>query len=230
MIDFIKIKNFFAGKIFNFTKKYSRKNLYNNIENALKDHSKNKDNILNIGAGGEVKRILLKNRIVFKELDIDKKRNPDYVGDIMNMNIFDDNTFDVIVCAEVLEHVKNPFVAVNEIMRVLKPGGVLIGSTPFIFPIHDEPNDYFRYTRYGILNLFNNFDLLNIVERNSYIESVYVVMLRLNNIGTRKQKIVGLFLLPIFLMLLPLFKMLSFLVVNSQATTGYFFVFKKKDK
>lgn len=60
---------------------------------------------------------------------------------------FEDNYFDAVVSDQVLEHVRgNPQDAVNETLRVLKPGGVLVHATCFINPIHGAPSDYWRFT------------------------------------------------------------------------------------
>ena len=166
--------------------------------------------------------------VSFKEVDRDAKRNPDYVCNMENMSIFTDNSIDVYFCMEVLEHVQNPFAAVAELSRTLKPGGVIIGSTPFIMPLHDEPYDFYRYTKYGLHYIFKDFIPLKLVERNSYLESVYVVVLRLLNIGTKKQKIVAIALSPIFILLLPAVLIFSPLITNKQSTTGYFFIFQKR--
>src|SRR3989344_4613287 len=56
----------------------------------------------------------------------------------------------------VLEHCSTPPQLLREINRVLKPGGVLIGTVPFIIQIHQEPHDYFRYTEYCLRNLFKD--------------------------------------------------------------------------
>ena len=65
-----------------------------------------------------------------------------------------DNKFDAVLMFEVLEHVEDPFLAANEILRVLKVRGVLLLSTPFVFGIHDAPYDYWRFTKYGLANIF----------------------------------------------------------------------------
>lgn len=64
-----------------------------------------------------------------------------------------DNTFDAIVCIAVLEHVINPEECVAEMVRVLKPGGRMILSVPFLQPEHLVPTDYQRYTRDGLVAL-----------------------------------------------------------------------------
>lgn len=61
-----------------------------------------------------------------------------------------DNYFDAILCIAVLEHVINPVEVVKELTRVLKPGGLLVVSVPFMQPEHKVPADYQRYTRDGV--------------------------------------------------------------------------------
>lgn len=61
--------------------------------------------------------------------------------------------FDVVLCTEVLEHVSEPDALIAEIARVLRPGGVLILTAPQSHGLHEEPSDYFRFTRYGLMHL-----------------------------------------------------------------------------
>jgi SAM-dependent methyltransferase len=75
---------------------------------------------------------------------------------------FGDNTFDTIFCTEVMEHVPEPINFLSEIFRVLKPGGKLIMTTPFLVPLHEEPFDFYRYTRYGIQHLLGSAGFQNI--------------------------------------------------------------------
>lgn len=216
------------GSIFiRYSKFFSRHNFKQFVLINAKKIKKNKV-ILNIGAGGEVAELLKLVGLKFKEVDIDPLRKPDYIMSIENMDKIKSNSIDVIFCMEVLEHVANPFKAVSEIQRVLKKNGIFIGSTPFILSIHDEPYDFFRYTKYGIRNLFSEFEELYLTERNSYIFSIYVLALRLVNIGNYKQRFIGVLLFPFLVLLLPFFYLVSLLVTNKQATTGYNFIYKKK--
>ncbi len=66
---------------------------------------------------------------------------------------FRDATFDVVVCLEVIEHVRHPESLVAEVERVLRPGARLWLSVPFLYPIHDAPHDFRRYTEYGLRQL-----------------------------------------------------------------------------
>lgn len=59
-----------------------------------------------------------------------------------------------MVSIQVLEHLKEPGLGVAEMARVLKPGGRLILTTVQDWEIHQHPNDFFRFTRYGLQYLF----------------------------------------------------------------------------
>lgn len=63
---------------------------------------------------------------------------------------FKDDAFDVVLCTEVLEHVPEPEAVLREIKRVLRRGGRLILTTPFLVPLHEEPYDFYRYTWHGL--------------------------------------------------------------------------------
>jgi SAM-dependent methyltransferase len=64
-----------------------------------------------------------------------------------------DNFFGIIITQEVLEHVQDPFKAISEIYRVLKPGGTLYCQLPFIIGYHPGPTDFWRFTKEGITEL-----------------------------------------------------------------------------
>src|SRR6266853_3282718 len=100
-------------------------------------------------------------------LDIDSQSGCDFIADICERNDqISDASFDYVVCTEVLEHTLNPFGAVREIRRLLKPGGFLFGSTPFNFRIHGPLPDCWRFTEHGLRALFKDFEIfeLNQVE------------------------------------------------------------------
>lgn len=67
---------------------------------------------------------------------------------------FEAESFDSALCTAVLEHLEEPELAIRECFRVLKPGGFAIYSVPFIWHLHEEPRDFFRYSRYGLDYLF----------------------------------------------------------------------------
>lgn len=55
-------------------------------------------------------------------------------------------SIDLVLCTEVLEHVSDSFAAVQELGRLLSRGGCLLITTPFIYPLHEEPHDFARLT------------------------------------------------------------------------------------
>ena len=77
---------------------------------------------------------------------------------------FATGVFDAVVNIQVLEHIKEPGVCVSEMARVLKPGGQLILTTVQDWEIHQHPNDFFRYTRYGLQYLFDKAGLKSQVD------------------------------------------------------------------
>jgi SAM-dependent methyltransferase len=79
-------------------------------------------------------------------LSLDKRPGlgVDVVADICNADF--DSTFNTVVCCETLEHIERPWEAFNAMRRVLADGGLFIGTAVFAFPIHNEPEDYWRVT------------------------------------------------------------------------------------
>jgi SAM-dependent methyltransferase len=69
---------------------------------------------------------------------------------------FTNESFDSVVCFEVLEHVKDPKTILLEINRVIKNHGSLLISIPFLFGEHEEPYDFRRFTTFGISKLLND--------------------------------------------------------------------------
>jgi SAM-dependent methyltransferase len=102
-------------------------------------------------------------RAKVETLDIDPNSGATYIADITKHNEFLLNeTFDIIVCTEVLEHTLNPFGAVKEIYRLLKRSGTLLLTVPFNFRIHGPLPDCWRFTEYGLRELLKIFSVIEI--------------------------------------------------------------------
>jgi len=67
-----------------------------------------------------------------------------------------DESFDCVILNQVLEHVKRPWIVIDEVYRVLREGGIAILSSPFFYQVHDHPGDYWRFTPEGLLCLTEN--------------------------------------------------------------------------
>jgi SAM-dependent methyltransferase len=100
------------------------------------------------------------------------------VGDAQALG-FADASFDTVLCTEMLEHVPEPQRAIDEMRRVLRPGGLLLLTTRFLFPIHDAPHDYFRYTKYGLRHLLRRFEILELREETTAVGTLAVLLQRL---------------------------------------------------
>lgn len=93
------------------------------------------------------------------QLEIVNYPNVDVLG--VNQRLpFATSCFDVVFSADVLEHVDDPFKSAAEILRVLKPGGVLYVDLPFLQPEHGYPNHYFNATRQGLQRLFSEMTVI----------------------------------------------------------------------
>jgi len=111
-------------------------------------------------------------------LDIRPGRGVQILGDAQAIGVVD-GVFDVVLCTEVLEHVPEPQRAIDEMFRVLKPGGTLLLTTRFLFPIHDAPHDYFRFTKYGLRHLLRRFAEVEVQEETDSIGTIAVLLQRL---------------------------------------------------
>lgn len=122
---------------------------------------------LEIGSGSSYYKEYFPNRI-----GLDERAGPsvDVVGDAHTLP-FESEKFERILCTEVLEHLHTPQQAIDEMHRVLKPGGELILTTRFMAPIHDAPGDYFRFTRYGLGHLLRDWSEVSIEEENTTPET-----------------------------------------------------------
>ena len=83
---------------------------------------------------------------------------PEYGHDLVDVRAIGlEEAFDVILCLYVLEHVFELESAVQSMHRALAPGGMLVVAVPHLYPYHDEPADYWRFTEHGLRRLFEPF-------------------------------------------------------------------------
>jgi SAM-dependent methyltransferase len=130
---------------------------------------------LDVGAQNGPYAALFPRRVA---LDIAPGRGVHVIGDAQALGI-GSASVDAVLCTEVLEHLPEPQRAVDELFRVLRPGGALILTTRFLFPIHDAPHDYFRYTKYGLRHLLRRFEIVELQEETDAVGALAVLTQRL---------------------------------------------------
>lgn len=138
----------------------------NNLSKVIPKFFKGK--LIDIGCGEKPYEKLLK-PYVLEHIGVDHqstlhdKSNIDLFGTAYQIPV-EDSSFDSALCTAVLEHLEEPEVALKECNRVLKSGGIAIYSVPFIWHLHEEPRDFYRFTKYGLKYLFEKtgFEIIEI--------------------------------------------------------------------
>jgi SAM-dependent methyltransferase len=97
--------------------------------------------IRSLGTGDKVNRVI--------NIDISFKSGVDITGDLHEIPL-KKNSVDTVINIAVLEHVRHPWLVIQEFYRVLKPGGYLVCDVPFLQTKHPDPTDFYRYTREGL--------------------------------------------------------------------------------
>lgn len=105
----------------------------------------------------------------------------DYVCDLATIPVEADR-YDRIIFTQVMEHLPEPALVLNEFHRIMKPGGKIICTCPFMWEEHEIPYDYFRYTQFGLKNLFESagFRVESIERVEGYFGTIAYQMWRFN--------------------------------------------------
>lgn len=78
----------------------------------------------------------------------------DLVADLNQPLPLGDESYDTVILSDVLEHIAEPQALLSEISRILRSdGGVLLLNVPFYCPIHEEPFDFYRFTRFSLARM-----------------------------------------------------------------------------
>ena len=165
------------------------------------------------------------------------KTNPDVFADAQRLPIID-HSVDTVALIEVLEHVPDPNIAIAEASRILKINGILIITVPFLYPLHDAPYDFHRWSQFALEKLASQhqFSVIEIVYRGQPSETAAL----LSNIAAVKTALnmttnynpIGLLLLLLLPIFVPLVNILGafFALFNYKdglMPFGYRAVFKK---
>ncbi len=188
---------------------------------------------LDIGAGegGRYKGIFPCSKYI--TMDVEKFPGVDVVGRAESIPMRD-NSIDSIVCTQVMEHLNKPFEAVEEFYRILKTGGHILVTAPQMNELHEEPNDFFRYTKFGLISMFENIGFKTIVyeQRGGFFTTRAQILIRylIDKLRLYKRPILGrvlgkfILIYGKFMMLLDTFDKSE---ANRKNTLGWCFIFEK---
>lgn len=139
--------------------------------------------ILEFGSGKKGSSVTAKKIFInaksFKQTDI----NPDFghelldIRDVINL----DKKYDLVLCCNVIEHVFENNKIASNLKKLVKKNGYLIVSVPFIYPLHDEPGDFWRYTEHNLKKMFKDF-YIEEFQHNGLREFPYQYILLLKNL------------------------------------------------
>ncbi|ELS02154.1 methylase involved in ubiquinone/menaquinone biosynthesis [Xenococcus sp. PCC 7305] len=166
------------------------------LRKVISQITNNQNYIVDVGAGnspyyeyftGKIARYIAIDR--FTSLANDDERQIEKLSGYAENLPLENETADIVLCNQVLEHVNDPIKATTEIYRILKPDGLFIGSVPHVSPIHLEPYDFRRYTDLGIKKLLENAGFVDIkIEGNGGVYSTVAVILAMDWMLSTRQE------------------------------------------
>jgi len=131
--------------------RYLAEFLVNAISDVLSRQQNHRFRVLDVGCGEQPLRTLVEESgALYMSTDIaqNQSRTVDFLVDISSphANKTISGQFELIILSEVLEHVPDPYLALQNIKKLLAPSGKAVITTPFIWPLHEQPLDYQRLT------------------------------------------------------------------------------------
>lgn len=140
--------------------------VYEPLIRLLKKHilQYGKGRILDIGCGNKPYESIFNNITEYIGCDVvqSDQNRVDLLCEANRIPV-ENNSFDTVFSTQVIEHVADHNGLLSEAFRALKPGGKLIISGPMYWPLHEEPHDYFRFTKYGFSHLLKTHGFKEII-------------------------------------------------------------------
>ncbi|MAG07426.1 hypothetical protein CMI46_01260 [Candidatus Pacearchaeota archaeon] len=172
--------------------------------------------VLDIGAGKSPYRKFFKNTTKHIKLDNHDYPGIDIIADITKKIPLKSESIDSVVCIQVLEHINKPEKPIKEIHRILKKGGCCLLTTHMAAPLHGEPYDYYRFTKYGLKDLFKDFKHVEITPNGGAVLSI----MQLINWGF-SEKVPKLISLPLIYSINLIGKTMDKLIYSDVFTLNY---------
>lgn len=198
--------------------------------------------VIDIGSAGKKPKKLINDQTTYIGLDYPTtadnwyKTQPNIYGDAQELP-FHESCADNVLLLDVLEHIPSPHECMQEINRTLKPNGKLWIQVPFMYPIHDAPLDFQRWTEFGFNELAkqHGFSIISKkanggpVETASILMNIAISKAVLNWMKAKNPLALLIFLLPAIVFIINIFGYLSSLVCRDDPMmpTGYTMTWKK---
>ncbi len=118
--------------------------------------------VVDVGCGEQPLRGLIE-RLGGRYTGIDVNKHSQVRTDVLGTvtaTPFREEIADIVICTEVLEHVSDTYRAFGELVNLTKPGGYLLITTPFSYPLHEQPHDFVRLTSFQIRELARHHGLV----------------------------------------------------------------------
>ncbi|WP_339610785.1 class I SAM-dependent methyltransferase [uncultured Planktosalinus sp.] len=161
----------------------------------------------------------------------DANIQPDFTWDGKKMP-FENESYDCAFGTEVLEHCPEPEVVLNEVYRVLKPGGIFFFTVPFLWNLHETPHDEYRYTPFALERHlknagFKDIDLKATGGWHASMAQMLGLWVRRSPMSGNKRKFLSVLLKPVLKYLIKLDKPQKVQFKEGQMITGIYGIAKK---
>ncbi len=148
--------------------------IWNDLEEAARY---SKGYLLDIGCGKKPYKEIFNSRTA-KYIGLDPNEKSADINEDFYKSSISANSFDTILATQVLEHVPYPKEFLRKCNKILKTKGIIIISVPLLAGIHEEPHDYYRFTKYALSNLLENtnFSIVYIKEQGNVYTSLSFIL------------------------------------------------------
>lgn len=163
------------------------------------------------------------------ENSLHNSKRVDLSADLSKTLPIDDEFADTVTAFQVMEHVPEPDSFLSECWRITKPGGALFLTVPFMWWVHEQPNDYFRYTRHGLLYLLekHGYESVEVEETTGFWQ---MMVLKTNYYTARLAGPLRLFCVPFWFLGQVLAPLLDHLARSPEETASYAAVARKPER
>lgn len=147
--------------------------------------------------------------------------NVDVFANLFEGLPFLSNSTDTAISYQVLEHIPEPGLFLLEVFRVLKTGGKIILTVPFMWQVHEAPHDYYRYTRYGLQYLLNKAGFIQIeIHENTGFWQTWVLKLNYHTLRFARGPL-RIFFIPVWWFGQIISPVLDKIIQTPQETASY---------